>query len=177
MKRTFTELRASHSLSRADDTALGPVYWTDGGVADGRCIRVFEAATDLAPYVALHEYAHLWIHRDYEHDAWFVIDVDEPIEIGADFVIMPRRIGNTLESFVRTDDPADRPARLDELRAVLPKLQAAAADPVDVWIANLVAGRLATPDRNTVFVWADQRFYIQDLAPSRDELRAWQALL
>lgn len=176
MKRTFAELRTSLDLHPGADTALGPVYWTDGGVRDGTQIRVFASAGDIAPYVSLHEYAHLWIHRDYDHDAWHVVDVDEPIEVGADFVVMPRRIGNPLASFVRGDDPAQPPPRLAELRAVIPRLVAAAAGPVDAWIAALVAGRLATADRNTIYVWADQRFYMQDLAPTREELHAWTAL-
>src|SRR4051794_34353577 len=114
MKRTFAEIRASEYLICADNAALGPVYWTAGA---GACrICVFEVLDDIAPYVALHEYAHLWIHRDYDHDAWLVIDVDEPLEVGTDFVIMPRRVGNTLESFMRRDDPAEPPSRLRELR-------------------------------------------------------------
>ena len=172
MKRTFAEIHVSEGLIRADDDALGPVYWASGV---GR-VRVFEAAADLAPYVALHEYAHLWIHRDYDHDAWLIVDIDEPLAVGADFVIMPRRIGNTLESFVRQDDPAEPPPRLHELRALMPKLITAATDPVDAFVARLVAGRLATPDRNAIYVWADQRFYLQDLTPSREELAAWSAL-
>lgn len=176
MMRTFNELRASQELTRADDAALGPVYWTRSGVRDGGRVRVFEHPQDVGPYVAMHEYAHLWIHRDYDHDAWLVLDVDEPIEVGVDFVIMPRRVGNTLESFVRADDPAQPPPRLGDLRAVVPKLVAAATDPADVWIANVVANRLAGPDLNTIYVWGEERFYIQDLAPSREELAAWQSL-
>lgn len=174
MIRTFSELRASDALTRADDSPLGPVYWTQG--TRPGLIRVFEAPGELAAYVALHEHAHLWIHRDYDHDAWHVLDVDEPIEVGADFAIMPQRIGNTLESFVRDDDRAEPPPRLAELRALMPKLVAAATDPVDAWVASAVARRLAGPDENTIYDWGEQRFYMQDLAPSRDELRAWLAL-
>jgi hypothetical protein len=174
--RTFADLRASEDLIRADDLELGPVYWTRTGERPGGRVRVFDGADDRATYVAMHEHAHLWIHRDYEHDAWWVIDVDEPVEVGSDFVVMPRRIGNTLASFVSTDDPADPPERLAELRALVPKLVAAASDAADQLIAGIVASRVAGPDTNTIFVWADQRFYIQDLAPSREELRAWRAL-
>lgn len=173
--RTLAELRRSERLYHAYDTALGAEY----DVADGGPhVRSFEnvGAVGLAAYVALHEYAHLWIHGDYEHDAWFVLDVDEPIEVGADFVLMRNRIGNTLDSFVREEERAEPPPRLAELRTLIPKLVAAAETPADRWIAALVANRLAGPDLHTIFVWAEQRFYIQDLAPSREELEAWRAV-
>jgi hypothetical protein len=174
--RTFADLCASEDLLRADDSELGPVYWAPRGERPGGRIRVFDRPADRATYIAMHEHAHLWIHRDYEHDAWWVIDVDEPAEVGSDFVIMPRRVGNTLESFTSTDDPAQPLERLVELRTLMPELIAAARDPADHLIARIVAGRVAQPDANTIYVWADQRFYIQDLAPSSEELRAWRAL-
>ncbi len=175
--RTFADLHASEELIRADDSELGPVYWTQTGERRGARVRVFDGAEDRATYVAMHEHAHLWIHRDYQHDAWWVIDVDEPLEVGADFVVMPRRIGNTLASFVSTDDPAEAPERLAELRTLMPMLVAAANQPADQLIAGFVARRVAHPDANTIYVWSDQRFYVQDLAPSREELLAWRGLL
>lgn len=175
LMRTFADLPLE-SLLRADDSDLGPVYWaTKDKLPSGR-VRVFDDADDRLCYVAMHQHAHLWIHRDYEHDAWWVLDVDEPIEIGVDFVVMPRRVGNTLASFVSTEDPAKAPDRLTQLRALVPRLVEAASDPTDRLIADIVASRIDRSDMNTIYVWADQRFYIQDLAPSRDELRAWRAL-
>jgi hypothetical protein len=174
--RSFADIQASEGLIRADDSELGPVYWLQADDHPGGRVQVFDGPEDRATYVAMHEHAHLWIHRDYEHDAWWVIDVDEPTEIGVDFVVMPRRIGNSLASFVSTDDPADPPDRLAELHAVMPKLHAAASDPSDQLIARIVASRVDRADVNTIYVWADRRFYIQDLAPSREELRAWRAL-
>lgn len=173
--RTFAELRRFEHLHHARDTELGAEYWMADG---GPRVRVFEqvGVAGLAAYVTLHAYAHLWIHGDYDHDTWLVLDVDEPIEVGVDFVVMPRRIGNTLDSFVRDEDRAEPPPRLADLRALIPKLVTAAVTPADRWVAALVANRLAGPDIHTIFVWAEQRFYIQDLAPSREELEAWRAV-
>lgn len=171
--RTFAELRNSIQMYHLRDSELGAEYVAADG---GPRIRVFEPAATVDGYVSLHQFAHLWIHRDYVLDAWYVLDVDEPIEIGVDFVLMPRRVGNTLESFTREEDRAPAPARLDELRELIPKLVAAATDPVDEWVAKVVAKRITNPDWNTIFVWGEQRFYVQDLAPSRDELAAWQVL-
>ena len=175
MMRTFAELAASEDMFSADASELGAVYWTRG-VAPAARIRVFERTEDREAYVAMHEHAHLWIHRDYDHDAWHVLAVDEPREIGSDFVVMPRRVGNTLASFVALEDPAEPPSKLEVLRAVVPKLVSAAREPADRLVAEVVARRIAQPDANTIYVWGEERFYIQDLTPSRNELRAWRAL-
>src|SRR5262245_53295078 len=111
--RTFAELRATERLVHARDTELGAEYWVEGG---GPRVRLFERGAEaLSAVGTLHRYAHLWIHRDYEHDAWHRIDVDEPIEVGADFAMMPRRVGNSFASFERGDDRAEPPPELAEM--------------------------------------------------------------
>jgi hypothetical protein len=171
--RTFAELRASGRLLDARDTELGAEYWVEGG---GPRVRRFERVGPgaLAGYVTLHRYAHLWIHRDHVHDAWHLIDVDEPLEVGIDFVTMPRRIGNAIESFERGEPPAEPPAELAEMRAVVGKVVAAATEPLDQLVAELVSRRVLGPDPNTILVWAERRFYVQDLAPTADELHTWR---
>jgi len=161
------------TLHHRRDAEVGSEYMIAGSNV---AVWVFHRAADAEATVSLHKFAHLWIHRDYDHDAWHILDVDVPVEAGADFVVMPGRVGNTLESFTRKDERAPAPPRLAELQALIPKIVAAATEPADQWIAQLVERRIANPDFNTVFVWADQRFYIQDLAPSRTELDGWRAL-
>lgn len=171
--RTFAELRKTTALHhRRDAEVLSEYMIADSNVT----VWVFNRPADVETTLSLHKFAHLWIHRDYDHDAWHILDVDVPVEVGSDFVVMPGRIGNTLESFTRSDERAPAPPRLAELQTLIPKLVAAASEPADQWIAGLVASRIEKPDFNTVFVWADQQFYIQDLAPSRMELDAWQEL-
>ena len=157
--RTFAELRVGEHVAHARDTELGAEYWIEGG---GPRVRVLDRAGPgaAAAYATLHQYAHLWIHRDYDHDAWHVLDVDEPSEIGADFVAMPRRIGDSVESLARGDHPPEALARLDE--------------PLDQLVADLVARRVLGPDPDTILVWAERRFYVQDLAPTLDELARWR---
>jgi len=171
--RTFAELRAVEPVLHARDTELGAEYWIEGG---GPRVRVLDRAGPGAAsaYATLHQYAHLWIHRDYIHDAWHLVDVDEPSEVGADFVTMPRRIGDSVESLARGDHPPEALARLAEMRDAIPKLAAAAAEPLDQLVADLVGRRVLGPDPNTVLVWAERRFYVQDLAPTRDELARWR---
>lgn len=172
--RTFAELRASERLLHARDTALGAEHWVEGG---GPRVLLFErvGAEALAAYVTLHRYAHLWIHRDHDHDVvWHLLDVDEPSEVGADFVTMPRRVGNSLESFERGDDPAEPTPRLAEMREVIQKVGAAATEPLDRLVAELVTRRVLGPDLNTILDWAERRFYVQDLAPTPEELHRWR---
>jgi hypothetical protein len=171
--RTFAELSASERLVAARDTELGAEYWLAGG---GPRVWSFEraGAEVVASYVQLQRYAHLWIHRDYEHDAWHRIDVDEPIEVGADYVVMPRRTGNAIASFERGDDPAAPPPELAEMRRAVRAITAAAAEPLDRAVGELVSRRVLGPDDGTILVWAERRFYVQDVAATRDELDAWR---
>jgi len=170
--RTFADLRASERLVHARDTELGAEYWVEGG---GPRVRLFERGAEaLTAFVVLHRYAHLWIHRDYEHDAWHLIEVDEPIEVGADFVVMPRRAGNSIASFERGEDRAEPPPELAAMRRAVQAITAAATEPLDRWVGELVSRRVLDPDPNTILMWAERRFYVQDLAPSPDELDAWR---
>jgi len=173
--RSFEQLRATDTLRDQGENSLGTVYWRREGGPAGTIVQRFEhaGAAAVAAYVSLHEAAHQWVHDDDESDAWYIFDVDEPLEVGTDFVIVRRRVGNSLASFLSYDDPAPQPPRVAELRALLPELLAAAATPTDRWIARLVADRIARPSHEIIFERDESLFRIQDLEPTRDELEDW----
>lgn len=75
------------------ETPYGPEYWRRDGTDRGSVVKVFRNPDELAAYADLHCAAHLWVHEDFEHDAWHVLDIDEPLEIGEDFLIFRRRPG------------------------------------------------------------------------------------
>lgn len=171
--RTFAQLERSEQLNHLEDTELGPVYGTrDARTA--RRIRVL-APADLKSYATLHQYGRMWVHRDYDHNAWLSIAVDDPVEIAADFIAMPRRFGDTLQLYAR-NPRLTPPARLGTLRTLMPKLLAAAEDAVDVWMTRLVTTRVTTPDPNTFYDAEQDRFCIQDFSPTRAELALWDEL-
>jgi len=160
------------------ETAYGPEYWCRDGTDRGSSVKVFRDPTELAAYADLHEAAHLWVHEDFEHDAWHVLGVDEPLEIGADFLRIGRRPGIYLRSLIPelTDDPAPPTDRLPLLRATIDKLVMAAADPRARFIVALVADRIRTASAHVIFIEDKQRFYIEDLEPDPAQLRDWRRL-
>jgi len=175
MMRSLAELRATDTLHEQGENSLGTVSWRREGGPLGTTVQGFEhaGAAAVEAFVSLHEAAHLWVHEDFEYDAWHVLDVDEPLEVGTDFVILRRRAGDSIASLESIEEPAPAPPRLAELRELVPKLQAAATAPTDRWIANLVASRVARADHQIIYVHAENIFRVQDLGPTRDDLEAW----
>jgi hypothetical protein len=174
--RSFADLLAE--LVRVGRRELGEEWWLRGG-ALGSTVRTFDDPAHLAAYVGLHEEAHLWVHRDYDYDAWHVIDVDEPTEVGTDFVVMKRRSGVMIRMFYpdATDDPVPPPAdRLQALHKALDQVRDAAGNEIDRFIAQLVRGRVHALDDHVIYSQSDRCFFIEDLAPTPEELTAWQAM-
>jgi hypothetical protein len=176
-RRTFSMI--SEPVFADGETPYGPEYWRRDGSDRGSVVKLFRDPAELEAYADLHAAAHLWVHEDLEHDAWHVLDVDEPLEIGADFLTIRRRPGIYLRSLIPelTDAPAPPTERLPLLRATIDKLVAAAAEPRARFLATLVADRIRTASSHVIFVERERRFYVEDLEPDRDQLRTWRTLM
>lgn len=164
------------SWRRGEAGPLGDVYWAKGGPPSRSRAIVFAEPSLVAAYVSLHEYAHLWIHRDLDLDAWIVVDVDEPMDFGDDYVVTPGRIGNSMASFY-SDDAPEHPPQLARLNSVMPALREAAQSEPDRFVAACVCSRLERHDPHVVFVWREARFYLEDLSPSAGELQSWERFM
>lgn len=172
--RSFAQLCADHAVTELEPSELGPICALVDGQGASR-VRVL-AAGHVRAFATLQRYGNLWGHRDYDNHAWRTVAVDAPIEVGADFVRLPRRTGASLASYLRHPATLIPPARLGHLRALLPRLLTAPNDPVDTWITHLIARRLASPDPHTFYDPIDDRFHIQDLMPTADDLAMWTEL-
>ena len=161
------------------DTSLGPVYWWDDDQhAAGSRVRVISDPELLRAYVALHQQAHLWIHEDLVHDVWHVLDIVEPSgDLGDDYVVMRRPSGVPLRTFFPELVPAASPPpeALAVLLATAPVLVREARTARDRFIAELVQRRIDERSHHILFYEPDARFYIEDLDPTPDDLRAWIA--
>lgn len=154
----------------------GRNFWRRQGGVLGSVVKCFAAPEQAALYGQLHFEAHLWIHSDFVHDAWLILDVDEAIEIGRDFVMMPRHPGINLRAFYPklTDDPVPRPEELPKLFATIDILMAEATTPADRFIAVLIHRRIHGVYNHIVYDRPARRFYIEDLEPTPDELAEWK---
>jgi hypothetical protein len=176
---SFEQLSRARDLVPVGERWWGDLAWLRGGDL-GSDVRHFRDRVDLEAYVRLHEYAHLWVHRDYDHDAWLVLDVCEPEDVGMDYVTMKRRGGVPLHHFdpAMVDDPVAAPAKLARLIETVDLLsEVHAVTDADRFVAGLVRARVATSDHRIVWDAPEQRFYVVDLDPSHAELEAWRAVM
>lgn len=176
---SFKQLSLSRALVPVGERWWGDLAWLRGGDL-GSDVRRFHDRVDLEAYVRLHEHAHLWVHRDYDHDAWLVLDVCEPEDVGTDYVTMRRRGGVPLHHFdpAMIDEVVTAPAKLPRLVEMVNLLaEVHAATDADRFVAELVRARVAAKDHRIVWDAPEDRFYIVDLDPSRAELDAWRAVM
>ena len=162
----------------SSQTPLGPEYWRRDDNVRGSRVLVIADPDMLRAYVRLHQLAHLWIHQDLVHDLWQVLDVDEPTEVGTDYVVMQRRPGIYIRSFFPelVETPSDPPEQLRILLATLPVVVREASSSRDRFIAELVERRVDERSYRVVYVDDAECFYIEDLQPTPEELRAWLEL-
>jgi hypothetical protein len=175
--QTFSEIAAD--LVFSSNTPLGPEYWRKDKNLRGSRVLVISDPELLRGYVRLHQLAHLWIHQDLVHDIWQALDVDEPSEVGVDYAVMPRRPGMYMRKFfpelVERAEPA--PPELQQMLAAVPELLREAKTDRDRYIARLVQRRIDERSYRVVYVDTDESFYIEDLQPTLEDLRAWLVLL
>lgn len=183
MTRRLTELSEHEHLVRVGSCWWGELYWIEGGGVRGREVRVFRDPALKAGYASLHEEAFCWAHAD--PDAWLILVIAEPAEVGEDFVMMTRRAGVMLASFYpeSTDDPVEPPTeRIELLHATVARMSGEARTPRHRFLAHLVERRVAARDWHVVYdvnptgYGGEYRFYVWDLDPNREELEEWIAL-
>jgi hypothetical protein len=175
-------LRQLTDLVRVGRRPLGEEWWQPGPPL-GSSVLTFEVPSHLPAFVSLHEQAHLWIHRDYDHGGWQLLRIAEPLEVGVDYVAMPRPAGVAIRSFypALTDDPVDPPphGRLERLHAVidtLVEIARASASPIDRFLAELVQARVRGLVPDLVYDQVAHQFLLASLDPSVAELETWQEL-
>jgi hypothetical protein len=174
--RRFSDI--ARELVTVGDRWWGTLYWREGG-SHGNEVRRFNDSMLLDAYANLQSTAYIWGHAD--PLAWHVLIIDEPEEVGEDFVMIKRYPGIKIRHFFpeHTDDPVPPPTKqLEMLRETLARMQVEAETPRDKFLAVLVAKRVAALDQHLVWDMNanEERFHLYDLDPDRDELTAWMAL-
>jgi hypothetical protein len=176
LKRRLSDI--SQELVAIGERWWGDLYWIEGG-SHGYEVRHFKDSMFLEGYATLQATAYIWGHAD--PLAWHVLIVDEPEEVGQDFVMIRRYPGIKIRHFypAHTDDPVGPPTRqLEMLHETAARMRMEALTPRDKFLAELVAKRVATLDPHLIWdMNADEeRFHLYDLDPDRNELTTWIAL-
>jgi hypothetical protein len=153
------------------DSSDNPLLRGDDGQPSRRLADLEQAALS----VELHNAASMWIYR--KPDLWWLLIVDKPVG-SLRSRLMRCYTGVRLPAFYPglTSNPVPPPARLSLLLATVDGLATAESEPSDRFIARLVQSRIRQISDQVVYVDAEQRFYIEDLEPTLDELLEWKMI-
>jgi hypothetical protein len=174
--RTFNDIRGELNLEKFVGSFNGDLFCVP--VAPGALrilVRHFnrDLPAELIPaYAALLRAAEAWIEGDPELAS--VVRVDQPTEVGEDFIARLHRMGTSLSAY-SDDDPADPP---EELRVMQSRFRARLTEsvgPEEALIARVLARSILEPTGKTIYSFPEAKFIIADLKPTLEELDQYRA--
>jgi hypothetical protein len=121
--------------------------------------------------------AEAWIEADPELAA--LLRVEQPSEVGRDFIARPHHLGDSLRSFLDTDPDDSPPEQPDELALIQTRFRARAktvSGAREALLTSILARSILEPTAKTIYSYRAQRFTIVDLKLTRGELELWTEL-
>ncbi|HUQ01165.1 MAG TPA: hypothetical protein VM261_01660 [Kofleriaceae bacterium] len=179
--RNFNAIQQSLELAPFLESANGDLYIRREADGDRFLVRRFNRA--LAPsltlaYARLLAEAQTWIERDSSLAS--LVRIEQPIEIGEDF-LMRRFVGATsLASFLNEDaddDPPEAPDELVPMQSLFRQLGARAVSAQDILLVTVLARSLCEPTYKTIYSFHEERFVVLDLKPTVNELEQFKTLM
>jgi hypothetical protein len=176
--RDFEQIRKELNLAPFVGSFNGNLFVVP--VAQGApriVVRRFDR--DLRPalvpaYANLLRSASAWIERDPELAR--VVRLEQPTEIGTDFIARPHRLGTSLSAYFDDEDPPEPPDELAVMQSHVRELAAAAKTPQDELIAKILARSTLEPSGKTFYSFPEEKFVIVDIKPRNDDLERWAEL-
>jgi hypothetical protein len=180
--RSFVEITNQYRLKEFLESPSGTMYFNPDAYQIGggtpiivrRFNRQWPAAL-VGPYVDMTQEAQEWIAR--HPDLARVVRVEQPIEVGQDFV-MRRHYSYyvSTRSYIEDDDPPKEPRELQLMRMHFGKARSTYANERDQLIATVLSRSILEPTGKTFFLSGEGRFVVLDLKPTSDELEHWAGL-
>ena len=176
--RDFDQIRRELSLVNFVGSSNGNLFVVP--VAPGAprvVVRRFdrELPAGLIPaYASLLRAAGFWIERDPVLAR--VVRVEQPTEIGLDFIARPHHLGTPLSSYSDDEDPAEPPDEFAPMQSRFRALTAAASEPRDTLVAEVLARSILEPSGKTFYSFPESKFVVADIKPTRGELERWAGL-
>ena len=170
--RTFNDVRSELNLQKFVGSFSGDLFCVP--IAPGApriLVRHFnrDLSAELIPaYVALLREAEAWIERDPELAR--VVRVDQPTEVGEDFIARPHRMGTSLSAYFDDEDPADPPEELSAIQSRFLARLAEGIGPENELVARVLARSILEATGKTLYSFPEEKFIISDLKPTREEL-------
>jgi hypothetical protein len=179
--RQFDDIQHELGLKFFLESDNGDLYFVPMAPGVRRLIvRRFDR--DLPPtlipaYVDISAAAQAWLETD--RDLVKLVRVEQPTEVGSDFIARPHHLGNSLRSFLDTDPEDAPPEPPDELALMQARFRAraaSAAEPREALLISILARSILEPTAKTLYSYQEGRFIVVDLKPTRADLDRWTAL-
>lgn len=179
--REFVEIQQDLGLKFFLESDNGNLYFVPIAPDAARLlVRRFDR--NLAPalipaYVDLLSAAQRWIESD--PDLSGLVRVEQPNEIGRDFIARQHHLGDSLRSFLDTDPEDNPPEPPDELALMQTRFRErakAAGDVREALLVSILACSIVEPSAKTLYSYRESRFVVVDLKPTRADLERWVEL-
>ena len=177
--RDFVDIQRELGLELFTESDLGTLYCVPAVPGAPRLIvRHFDQAAPprlVEPYAGLLAAAEAWLAEDPALHA--VVRVEQPTEVGRDFIARPHHNATSLAAYLDTDD--DPPEPPDELARMQDRFRARADSARglrDALVIAVLARSILEPTYKTVYSYGEERFIIVDLKPEVGELERWAEL-
>ncbi|HEY8378160.1 MAG TPA: hypothetical protein VIK91_16810 [Nannocystis sp.] len=177
--RTFANIQRDLNLRPWVPSPSGDLYYVPlAPDAPDWLVRRFDRdlKPDLIPvYVDLHAAAQAWIDSDPQLSN--LVRVEQPIEVGEDFIARAHVFGTHLSAILGSDPdegPLDPP---DELAPMQARFRAREpCDEREELLKTILTRSLLEPTSKTFYVPAEERFVVADLKLTPAELERWREL-
>ena len=189
--RDFSEIQAALGLKKLIGSQLGTLYLPLPESGEPRAmVRHFDR--DLPPSLAeafadLGRASQAWINRHPEIAG--LVRVEQPIEVGRDFVARLHHVYSTSTRSYLGDDPVEddddeeyeyhppeAPPELERMRSAFRAAIGASDDPRDAIVEAVLARSVIEPSGKTFFDEQEGKFIVVEPKPLVEEVQRWAAL-
>ncbi|MBD2767336.1 hypothetical protein IC235_05465 [Hymenobacter sp. BT664] len=177
--RKFADIQGEIGLQKFLDSPLGTLYFVPAAPGAPRVmVRHFDTdipTTLVKPFADLVQAAQQWI--GYHSELVRLVKVEQPIEVGRDFVARPHHTYYTsIRAYVEWEDPPEPPDELEQMRSSLRAVLGKSVEPRDIIIETVLARSLLEPTGKTFFDESEGQFIVVEPKLTREDVARWAAL-
>jgi hypothetical protein len=178
--REFVDIQQELGFRKFLDSPSGTLYMvlSDRGLPT-KMVRHFDrdlAPTLVKPFADLVQALQQWIDRYPELAA--LVKIEQPIEVGRDFIARPFHIVHApIDAYETWDDPPEAPEELDTMRRAFRAIIAQTNQPKDALIAAILSRSLLELTSKTYFNEGTEQFIVIEPKVASEDLQQWSEQL